>query len=310
MIKITRIITLLLVSFILINCKKSKNNPNELTILQKAPEAKLALVTSFKNWKQNPVPLISAHRGGPYKGFPENAIETFDNVVKHTPVVIECDVAMTKDSVLVLMHDKKLDRTTTGSGNVNDVSFNEIKNIKLKDNEGNLTSYSIPTLDAILAWGKHKVLFTLDVKRGVPFEKVISAIEKHSATDYAAVITYRIQDAILVHELNSNITISVSAGSEGAIEQIIKSEIPTNKLLGFVGTREPDTSHYNKLASMGIKTILGTLGNLDRSAIAKGNDEVYMKYIENGANIIATDRPLEVAKVLTEKTNLKPNKKD
>lgn len=301
MIKITRIITLLLVSFILINCKKSKNNPNELTILQKAPEAKLALVTSFKNWKQNPVPLISAHRGGPYKGFPENAIETFDNVVKHTPVVIECDVAITKDSVLVLMHDKKLDRTTTGSGNVNDVSFNEIKNIKLKDNEGNLTSYSIPTLDDVLAWGKDKVLFTLDVKRGVPFEKVISAIEKHSATDYAAVITYRIQDAILVHELNSNITISVSAGSEGAIEQIIKSEIPTNKLLGFVGTREPDTSHYSKLASMGIKTILGTLGNLDRSAIAKGNDEVYMKYIENGANIIATDRPLEVAKVLTVK---------
>ncbi len=301
MIKITRILTLLLVSFILINCKKSKNNPNELTILQKAPEAKLALVTSFKNWKQNPVPLISAHRGGPYKGFPENAIETFDNVVKHTPVVIECDVAMTKDSVLVLMHDKKLDRTTTGSGNVNDVSFNEIKNIKLKDNEGNLTSYSIPTLDDVLAWGKDKVLFTLDVKRGVPFEKVISAIEKHSATDYAAVITYRIQDAILVYELNSNITISVSAGSEGAIEQIIKSEIPTNKLLGFVGTREPDTSHYNKLSSMGIKTILGTLGNLDRSAIAKGNDEVYMKYIENGANIIATDRPLEVAKVLTVK---------
>ena len=43
---------------------------------------------------------MSAHRGGPYPGYPENAIETFEYIASQIPTVIECDIAMTKDSVL------------------------------------------------------------------------------------------------------------------------------------------------------------------------------------------------------------------
>ena len=205
---------------------------------------------------------------------------------------------MTKDSVLVLMHDRNLNRTTTGEGPIKKANFAELQKLTLVDNEGKKTEYKIPTLDEVLAWGKDKVLFTLDVKRGVPYSKVIEAIEKHNAASYAAVITYRIQDAVEVHKLNKDVIISVSAGSDGALEQIEKAGLPADKLLGFVGTRQPEKSHYEKLKKFGIRTILGTLGNLDKSAVAKGDDNVYLNYIENGANIIATDRPLEVANVL------------
>ncbi len=259
-------------------------------------------ITSFDSWFDDPQPLVSAHRGGPYPGFPENAIETFENIAEKVPsVVIECDIAMTRDSVLVLMHDQTLDRTTTGSGNISELSFSELSSLKLVDNDGQSTSFRIPTLDEVLSWGKGKVLFTLDVKRGVPFENVLSAVDKHDATSYAAIITYRMQDAVLVHSLNPEVIISVSASDNGALEQIINSQIPSTKLLGFVGTREPNQAHYQKLQELGIKTILGTLGNLDKSAVAKGDDAIYINYINNGANIIATDRPLEVAKVLNTK---------
>jgi len=254
--------------------------------------------TSFDQWLSDPQPLVSAHRGGPYPGFPENAIETFENIVNQTPAVIECDVSMTKDSVLILMHDKTLDRTTTGQGKVSDILFDEVKELRLVDNDGDTTAYQIPTLDAVLAWGKGKALFTLDVKRGVPFEKVVEAMEKFDATSYAAVITYRIQDAELVYSLKSDVIISVSARDDEALKQIVNSGVPSKNLLGFVGTREPESSHYVKLQDLGIKTILGTLGNLDKSAAAKGDDSIYSTYTKNGANIIATDRPLEVAKVL------------
>ncbi len=258
-------------------------------------------IASFEQWLEDPQPLVSAHRGGPYSGFPENAIETFQNIVDHTPTVIECDVSITKDSVLILMHDKTLDRTTTGRGNVTDMLYDDVKDLLLVDNEGDTTSFRVPTLDKVLAWGKGKALFTLDVKRGVPFEKVIATVEKFDAASYAAIITYRIQDAELVYSMNPEMMISVSAGDDGALEQIAKSGIPAKNLLGFVGTREPEIAHYKKIQKLGIKTILGTLGNLDKSAIAKGDDSAYLTYIKNGANIIATDRPLEVSRVLSTK---------
>lgn len=257
-------------------------------------------ITTFQQWLADPQPLVSAHRGGAYPGYPENAIATFQHIIDHTSAVIECDVSITKDGELILMHDKTLDRTTTGSGKVTEMTFAEIKDLYLTDDDGKTTSYRIPTLDEALAWGKEKALFTLDVKQGVPFEKVIATIEEFDAEAYAAVITYRIQDAKKVHTLNKNLMISVSAMDKDAIEQLAKSGIPLEKVLGFVGTKIPSKSHYEKLHNLGIKTILGTLGNLDNKAVAKGNDLVYRQYLADGADIIATDRPLEVAKVIRE----------
>ena len=67
---------------------------------------------------------ISAHRGGPLDGFPENALETLKNTAKNVEgVMMEIDVAQTNDSVLVLMHDKRLDRTTDLTGYLKDFSL-------------------------------------------------------------------------------------------------------------------------------------------------------------------------------------------
>jgi len=298
----------MIIGMIFWSCQVSQEDPktNQAEQTNDLNQIKYARLSSFDKWMQNPQPLISAHRGGPYPGFPENAIETFENVAKKIPVIIECDVSMTKDSVLVLMHDQTLGRTTTGDGILSDKSYVELQTLRLLDNDGDTTLYEIPTLEEVLAWGKGKVLFTLDVKRGVPFEKVLAAITEFDAISYAAVITYNIRDAVKVNSINSEVVISVSAGDDDAIEQILKSGIPAQKLLGFVGTREPEASHYKKLKELGIRTILGTLGNLDRSAVARNNDSVYLTYISNGANILATDRPLEVARVL-EAANISKN---
>ena len=48
-------------------------------------------------------PLVSAHRGGPRPGWPENAVPTFQQSLRYGPVLIETDVRITQDSVLVLM---------------------------------------------------------------------------------------------------------------------------------------------------------------------------------------------------------------
>lgn len=61
---------------------------------------------------------------------------------------------------------------------------------------------------------------------------------------------------------------------------------------------DQSAEHYAKLKQRGIKTILGTLGNLDLGAEAPGHDQVYAEYGERGTNIIDTDGPIEAAAVI------------
>lgn len=242
-------------------------------------------------------PLVSAHRGGPEKGFPENAIETFESSIRYQPLIIECDIALSKDSALVMMHDDKLDRTTTGTGPIGNYTLEELKRLNLKDNEGNVTAFHIPTLDDVLLWGKDKVLYTLDVKRGVPFSRVIEAVRRCKAEAYSVIITYNADQAKEVHELAPDLMISVSVSSKEAYDRLHVNGVPDNRMVAFVGVREPDAALYNFLHDRKIMCIVGTMGNLDRQAAARG-DKLYYDLIDRGADIISSDRTIEAGKQL------------
>lgn len=57
----------------------------------------------------------------------------------------ELDPRLTKDSVIVLMHDTTIDRTTAGKGKLAEYTWEELQSFRLKDSEGNPTPYKIPT---------------------------------------------------------------------------------------------------------------------------------------------------------------------
>ncbi|WP_268122478.1 glycerophosphodiester phosphodiesterase family protein [Roseivirga pacifica] len=252
---------------------------------------------AFYAWSADRIPLVSAHRGGPYPGYPENAIETFANVAEKMPAIIECDIAMTKDSVLVMMHDNTVDRTTNGTGKVAELSWAQLQELKLVDNEGTLTEFEIPTLDEVLEWGFGKVLFTLDVKRGVPFSMVVDAVEAANMEAFAAIISYNANDAKLIYDLNPDLMISVGAGSVEAYEAHKALGIPDENMLAFVGVREPEKAVYDMLHEKGITTILGVLGNLDKQAETRG-DQVYAEFVKRGADAMSSDRPIEAAEAI------------
>src|SRR5690606_9230680 len=153
------------------------------------------------------------HRGGPEPGFPENAIETFQHTQRRQPVITECDVRMTRDSVLVLMPDESVGRTTNGTGKVHELDFDAIRKLRLKDPDGQTTPYRVPTLDQALRWGAGKVIFTIDVKRGVPYRNVIDAIRRNGAEAYSIIITYNADEAAEVHQLAPDLMISASIRS-------------------------------------------------------------------------------------------------
>lgn len=125
--------------------------------------------------------IISAHRGGMQEGFPENCIASCEKTIAQMPTFIELDFSFTKDSVMVLMHDMTIDRTTNGSGRVDEYTYEELQQFNMVDRDGNVTEHKIPTLKEVLDWGRGKVAFNFDNKymntKGVSEEDKAAAMK-------------------------------------------------------------------------------------------------------------------------------------
>ena len=74
--------------------------------------------------------IISAHRGGMQEGYPENCIASCEKTLSMMPTFFEIDFSFTKDSVMVLMHDLTIDRTTDGKGRVADYTYEELQGFR------------------------------------------------------------------------------------------------------------------------------------------------------------------------------------
>ena len=241
--------------------------------------------------------LISAHRGGPAAGYPENCLATFDNTLQFLPAIIECDVSLSRDAQLVMMHDETVDRTTNGTGKVGDKTYAELQALRLEDGEGRVTIYRIPTLTEVLDWARYKAVLTIDVKKGVPASQIVAAIRHARAESYVAVITYTLETAREYHRLSPDLMLSVTVRNAEELARLEASGIPLDRVVAFVGVNEPQPELYQQLHAKGIRCILGTMGNLDQKAAARTTN-VYAELIKNGADILSTDRPLEAAQAI------------
>ncbi|TNE50214.1 MAG: hypothetical protein EP343_09070 [Deltaproteobacteria bacterium] len=106
-----------------------------------------------------------AHRGGYHYG-PENCLFTIQKVSHRGIKAIEVDLQLTRDGVLVLFHDKTLDRMTNGKGLIYGKTYAELKKLFLKDKDGKtLSKCKIASLDSYLTFAKREKLVTeLDIK--------------------------------------------------------------------------------------------------------------------------------------------------
>lgn len=79
-------------------------------------------------WLREYRPLSVAHRGHSI-AYPENTLEAYRKAIELGVEMIECDVNITRDGKLVMIHDSKLDRTTNGSGLVSSATWDEIQGL-------------------------------------------------------------------------------------------------------------------------------------------------------------------------------------
>jgi len=92
--------------------------------------------------------LIYAHRGA--SGYaPENTLEAFRLAAQMGADGIELDVHLSKDGHLMVIHDAKLDRTTNGSGFVQDYTLEQLKTLDASNGMAAFSGAKIPTLGEV-----------------------------------------------------------------------------------------------------------------------------------------------------------------
>lgn len=90
-------------------------------------------------------PLVVAHRGVPVV-CPENTLASFALALTQGADALETDLRFTADDQIVLHHDATLERTTNGSGAVRSHTLAQLKQLRTRTRDGELTDEPIPTL--------------------------------------------------------------------------------------------------------------------------------------------------------------------
>ncbi|MBT3338816.1 MAG: glycerophosphodiester phosphodiesterase [Anaerolineae bacterium] len=80
----------------------------------------------FAQFKQ--YPLVIAHQGGD-NVWPGETLYAYEQAAALDVDILEMDAHITADGVLILMHDETVDRTTNGSGLIEEMTLDELKEL-------------------------------------------------------------------------------------------------------------------------------------------------------------------------------------
>lgn len=260
-------------------------------------------------YEEGKVSVIS-HRGD-WRNTPENSIRAIQNCIDLGVNMVEIDIKKTKDNELILLHDKTLDRTTTGKGLPQDYTLAEIKQMRLRNGAGVATSHQIPTLEEAMIVAKGKIWVKIDkgydyfdlvekvlektgttqqvlIKAGLPYQKVVA--ENKAVLDklfFMPIIDMANPDAMTM------------------VEEYIKNMQPKAFEVCFTQIDQALQNVLDRIQKSGSKVWINTLWpslcaglNDDRAVEENQQDSIWGKVIEMGASFIQTDRPKELVNYL------------
>lgn len=153
--------------------------------------------------------LIVGHRGGAGMA-PENSLQCIEKGIQTGADMIEIDIHLTKDGELVVCHDQTIDRTTTGTGKIAEMTLNEIRKFHIVDKNGKETDEKISTLDEVLKLINGRCHLLIEIKRtnnlyqGIE-QKLLESIKAHHASQW--IIVQSFNDSVLetLHALDHTV---------------------------------------------------------------------------------------------------------
>lgn len=234
-------------------------------------------------YSQNPV--ITSHRGAANFA-PENTLLSVQKALEVGAKRIEIDVRLTSDTVLVLLHDKKLNRTTNCSGNIYKKKYSEITGCNAGFDQ------EIPTLGEVLKLIDGKAILVIDIKKGGKlFEKTLNdEIRKYNASSWCMLTSFKIKVLKRIHSLDSSLIFHRSfIGKIPFIPVYFGTNIFIGSLKKYSFIREFNFNHFFITKHL-VKKIQATHKNINAWTVDK--KKKCKKLIKKGVDGIITNNPL------------------
>ncbi len=242
--------------------------------------------------------LVAAHRAT-NPNYPENSLAAIAESIRIGVDIVEIDIRKSKDGVLVIMHDKTIDRTTNGSGKVDDFTLAELKEFRLKFGN-DITDEQIPTFEEVLQLTKDKMLLDVDFKLEgeASVRQTFDLIEKYGMEDQILFFLYDYPETVQYQKLNRKIKIMPRAYSRKDIRAIRK--------LQDISIIHIDDSYYKdgtmrRLIKSGYRVWINALGKYDKMENQAKNSGFDALLSRKYVNVIQTDLPEELLNYLRAK---------
>ena len=168
-------------------------------------------VKAFSQYPEKTViqrPIVAAHRGVPSQA-PENTMVGYRMAYDLGADQIETDVQRTKDGHLVIMHDNTVDRTTNGTGEVDQLTLEEIRGFDagMKYDE-KFAGEKIPTFKEFLQEFKGKdVVLLVELKDHGIEQQVIDEIKSEGMMDQVSMQSFYLDSMQLMNEISPELPI-------------------------------------------------------------------------------------------------------
>jgi glycerophosphoryl diester phosphodiesterase len=229
---------------------------------------------------------VISHRGE-HLHHPENTMPAFQAAIDAGADYFELDVRTTSDGKFVLMHDSTLDRTTNGSGEVHEHTFDEIRALDAGVKFGpSFAGTKVPTLDEAFDLAHGKINVYVDTKYADP-QQLVDTIVKHDMQDH--VVIYG--NPFFLYEVRK-IRPTLKVMPEALSPDICKLFVRAMQVqvIAFDANDFKDPV-IDCAKAANAKIFVDRLGDAD-------NPETWQKAIDLGADGIQTNLPAELAAYL------------
>ncbi|MXO64309.1 glycerophosphodiester phosphodiesterase family protein [Altericroceibacterium endophyticum] len=199
--------------------------------------------------------LIASHRGG-HLNAPENSLAAVDEAVANGADVLEIDVRVSRDGVPFIMHDSTVDRTTNGEGVAEDMTYAELRGLRLA---GGTTPP--PSLIEMLRHSCGRILVDLDMKTD-RVGPVIAVVEGLGMVDQVMVFDSDSDTLRRARSLLPTVSVMTRLRPDSTLAEKNRGLFPIAIVHGDTETLDPATSEA--IAAIPARIWANALGDIDR----------------------------------------------